>query len=89
MAAISDVVPTPYRRGIRPSLPGSEGVYLEEELRRVEQTLADVLRAVPQVVYMEPTNPGEGMIRYAKAPWNPLGTGDAWVTYKAGVWVAL
>lgn len=84
-----DLIPRPYQRGIRPSLPDTQGLYLEEELRRIEQCLSDLIRAVPQVAYKAPDDPQEGMIRYAKAPWNPLGTGNGWVTYKNGAWVAL
>jgi hypothetical protein len=87
--AKGDFIPRHYRRGLRPSIPGGEGVYLEEELRRIEETLQDILKAVPQVAYTPPQDPVEGMIRYAKTPWNPLNIGDAWVTYKNGAWVAL
>lgn len=87
--ADADLIPRPYQRGLRPSLPDGEGRYLEEELRRVEQAISELARAVPQVAYSAPANPAEGMIRLAKAPWQPLGTPRAWVEYKAGAWVAL
>lgn len=87
--AKGDLIPRHYRRGLRPSIPGGEGVYLEEELRRIEETLQDILKAVPQVAYNAPENPLEGMIRYAKAPWDPLNIGNTMVTYKNGAWVAL
>lgn len=88
--AKGDLMPRHYRRGLRPSLPGGEGVYLEEELRRIEEVLQDILKAVPQVAYTVPENPVEGMIRLAKAPWKPFLERDwAWVTYKDGAWVDL
>lgn len=87
--ARGDSIPRHYRRGNRPSLPGGEGVYLEEELRRIEETLEDILKATPQVSYDAPKDPLEGMIRYAKFPWDPLSIGNCWVTYRNGAWEAL
>jgi len=63
--------------------------YIEEEFRRVEQSITSLAIASPQVAIKEPTDPSTGLIRYAKSPWNPLGTGNAWVYWDGSNWVAL
>ncbi len=83
------LVPRPYQRGLRPSLNADNGVYLEEELRRIEQCLHDISQVIPQTALKEPENPYEGMIRLAKAPWKPVGTEYALVTYLDGIWKPL
>jgi len=84
-----DLIPRVYQRGLRPSINDPDGTYLEEELRRIEETLREVLDTLPQVAYKAPQSPRNSMIRYAKAPWDPLGTGDGWVYYDEGAWKAL
>lgn len=82
--------PTPYEPGPRPLLEGSEMDYVAQELRRVAASLADLCRMVPQASQIVPLDPVEGMIRFAKSPWRPIGgTVDTWVTYVNGAWVAL
>lgn len=56
-----------------------------EELLRLYEAPA-VSSLVPQVATEAPQYPAESMIRYAKAPWNPLGFGDGWVQYINGSW---
>lgn len=63
--------------------------YLEEELRRLEQSIETIIIAAPQVAINEPDKPLLGMVRYAKSPWDPLGTGDAWVYWDGSAWTAL
>lgn len=90
-----------YRRSSQPSLTlGSSQkdlekansnlqVFIAEELRKIEQSLQSLVEASPQVAFKEPSNPSLGMIRYAKSPWNPLGTGNGWVFYNGSAWTAL
>lgn len=64
-------------------------VYLAEEFRKIETSIATLITAVPQVAFKEPDRPTRGMIRYAKSPWDPLGTGDGWVFWDGAAWAAL
>lgn len=63
--------------------------YLEEELRRIEKSIDSLVYAAPQVAVREPDKKPKGIIRYAKSPWNPLGTGDGWVYWNGSAWTAL
>lgn len=98
---INDLVVVPYRRASQPLL--SHGgtpeeaerahrnlhTFLAEEFRKLETTIATLQNAAPQVAFKEPDGKLLGMIRYAKSPWDPLGTGDGWVYWDGSVWAAL
>lgn len=64
-------------------------LYVEEELRRLERSVNSLVYAAPQVAISEPDKKSKGLIRYAKSPWNPLGTGNGWVYWNGSAWVAL
>jgi hypothetical protein len=84
----TDMVLNPYRMTSRPTLDNSQAQWVDEELKRIELFLEQVYEAMPQVADAAPDNPKRGMIRYATSPWNPLGSGDAWVFFNGTVWVA-
>lgn len=84
-----DGVVVPYVRGNPPTEPNNIPQFLTNELKRVEVTLSQLVQLVPQVSLAAPKVPLTSMIRYAKAPWNPLGTGDGWVRYNGTAWVIL
>lgn len=63
--------------------------YVEEELRRLEKSIETIVYATPQVAIKEPDKKQTGLIRYAKSPWDPLGTGDGWVYWDGSAWAAL
>lgn len=98
---INDLVVVPYRRASQPLLSHGKSpqeverahknlhVYLGEEFRKLEQTLATLVNATPQVAFKEPSQKMLGMIRYAKSPWDPLGSGDGWVYWDGSAWTAL
>lgn len=85
----ADLVITQYIKRARSDLPESGPRYLDSELQRLEKTINDLVEAVPQVATRTPKAPRTGTIRYAKAPWDPLGTGDAWVWFNGTAWAAL
>lgn len=99
--ATKDLRVTPFRRASQPILNhGSSAAdikqshtnlhaYLETEFRNVEDSISTLVLAAPQVAFKEPDLKLLGMIRYAKAPWDPLGTGDAWVYWDGSAWAAL
>jgi hypothetical protein len=84
-AGVRSGVPQPYVPGPLQDDPRA----LREELRRLQDAFETTQALIPQVATSAPANPIEGMIRYAKAPWDPLGLGDVWVSYVAGSWQAL
>lgn len=98
---IKDLVVVPYRRASQPLLSHGAApedverahknlhVYLATEFRKLEQTLATLVNSAPQVAFKEPSELMTGMIRYAKSPWDPLGTGDGWVYWDGSAWTAL
>ena len=63
--------------------------YLDTEFSKVETALNTLTDAAPQVAFKEPAVKKLGLIRYAKSPWNPLGTGDGWVYWNGSAWAAL
>jgi hypothetical protein len=83
-SGVRNAVPVPYVAG-----PVSATVEaLHAELIRLQGTVEVLTVLVPQVANEPPRSPVNGMIRYAQAPWNPLGTGNRWVQYLGGSWVA-
>ena len=85
----NDGVVTPYVRGNPTSSPQDMPLFIMTELRRLEQTVAQLTSLTPQVSTRAPISPLTGMIRFNKAPWNPLGTGDGWVRYNGTAWIVL
>lgn len=98
---INDLVIIPYRRASQPLLSHGKTpeeaerahrnlhTYLAEEFRKLEASIATLTSAAPQVAFKEPDLKQLGMIRYAKSPWDPLGTGDTWVYWDGSAWAAL
>lgn len=92
---INDLKVVSYRRASAPLLSRSQSpeiinlnTHLADELRKLETSLATLINAAPQVANEAPEKPMKGMIRYAVSPWNPLGSGDAWVWFDGSAWVA-
>lgn len=64
--------------------------YLLEELKRMQATINQLAQASPVVADAEPDEPRRGMVRFAIAPWDPLGTSfEGYVVYNGTAWVAL
>jgi hypothetical protein len=64
--------------------------YLLDELKRMQSTINQLAQATPVVANREPPSPRRGMVRYAIAPWDPLGTAaEGYVVYDGTAWVAL
>jgi hypothetical protein len=82
--------PTPYQRRTPPTGPVSPE-YLRVELTNIQQTLAQMLSMFPQAATVAPGRPQEGMVRFAMAPWRPIGgtTTDGWVIFNGTAWVAI
>lgn len=76
-----------YEAGLPSTINGTDVQSLQSELQRLTRHTATTVPLLPQVANQEPQNPVNGMIRYAKAPWNPLGLGDGWVQYLNGAWI--
>ena len=83
-------IPTDYVPGPSPLSAEGYPVYVRAELNEVARAIESILVLLPQAAVKAPVRPVENMIRYAKAPWRPLGgTTDRMVMYAAGSWVAL
>lgn len=91
--ALSDktnVVVQTYTRTQFPVLEEGIRRYIQDELQRIETSLKTVTQASIQVLDNPPENPIKGMVRYAVAPWNPLGNGfSGLVVYNGSAWVAV
>lgn len=81
-----DAVPVSFVRGTPPQDPKKLVLYLMSEIERLETSMATLVQICPQVADTPPVPSLNGMIRWAKSPWNPLGTGDALVKYTGGAW---
>lgn len=91
--AINDKVDQTVTKYIRRQYPElEEGLrrYFTEELQRIEQSLSSVAEASIQVADAAPDNPRKGMVRYAVAPWDPLGNGTTGLmVYTGNAWAAV
>ena len=85
----NDGLITTYVRGNPTDDPANVPQFLTNELRRLELTVSQLSNLVPQVSTKAPMLPLTGMIRFNKAPWNPLGTGDGWIRFNGTAWVVL
>lgn len=64
--------------------------YLLDELKRMQSTINQLVQASPIAADTEPASPRRGMVRYAVAPWDPLGTSfEGYVVYDGTAWTAL
>lgn len=78
-----------YSPGPPPANP-QDPVYLQNELRRLSTAFNALALMVPQPADTAPKRPQRGWIRYAVAPWDPLGTGsNVWVHFNGTAWTAL
>lgn len=84
-----DATITPYTVGLPPGSKDDTIRFLVLELRRVEATLQNITLLTPQVAIKEPAKKLTSMIRWNKAPWDPLGTGDGLVKWTGSAWTAV
>jgi hypothetical protein len=62
--------------------------WLHEELDRIQEVASELTDSAPQLAEAEPSSKRAGMIRYARAPWDPLGTGyEGYVVWNGSAWV--
>ena len=95
--ARTDLIPLPYTQGDIPSAATGAASdekatirFLVDELDKLKRTVADLIEASPQVADDAPPSPRKGTIRYAVAPWDPLGTAfSGYVVYTGSAWAAL
>ena len=85
-----NVVVNNYIRSQIPILEEGLGVYLQNELQRIERAIQQLTNASIQVAEKAPDTPIKGMVRYAISPWNPLSNGfSGLVVYNGTAWVAV
>lgn len=84
-----DAVPLPWNPTPPSRLTGNTLESLRADLDTLKATVDTLVDLTPQVSTAPPQRPRRGTIRYAVAPWNPLGSGDAWVWFNGSAWVAL
>ena len=76
-----------YTRRPTPSLEASMKTFIQEELREIEASVRSLADASVQVTDQAPQGPRKGMVRYAVAPWDPLGNGySGRVVYNGTTW---
>jgi hypothetical protein len=91
-----DAKPATYKKVAAPSIEKEEfrntfapfGQYADQQYEGIEKALRSLSILAPQVSDREPSPPLKGMIRYAIAPWNPIGAGDGWVFYDGTAWTS-
>jgi hypothetical protein len=84
-----DAVVSPYVTGQPPTTSQDTIRFLMLELRKLEQTIQTITDLTTQVAISEPSKKLTGMIRWNKAPWDPLGTGDGLVKWNGSAWTAV
>lgn len=81
---------SPPERDARGQIPTTKAViYLDDELKKIQHKLDRMITLLPTVSNVEPEVKYVPMIRYAIAPWDPLGTGDGFVYWDGASWLAL
>jgi hypothetical protein len=64
--------------------------YLLDELKRQQALIHQLSQAAVSVADTEPDQPRRGMVRYAVAPWDPLGTSyEGLVVFDGSAWAAV
>lgn len=67
-----------------------EDRFVTDELTEVQKALSSVNYFAPQVAIQEPAQLYRGLIRYCKAPWDPMGTSyEGLVVYDGSAWTRL
>ena len=73
-----------------PPANSNDPVYLQNELKKIRTAFSKLEERGPKVATQAPTKPQAGWIRFAAAPWNPLGTGsNVMVYYNGTAWTAV
>ena len=86
----TDLLVSKYVRRQYPQLEEGVRRYIQNELQRIEQSIATVADAAIQVADTPPDNPVKGMVRYNISPWDPLGdSSTGLVVYNGASWVAV
>jgi hypothetical protein len=92
--ALNDRSDQVVRAFVRSDLPSDVDIsdnfrkYLTGEFDLIQQVLSEANDSAPQVSEAAPASLRKGMVRYAVAPWNPLGTGyTGYVYYNGSAWV--
>tara|TARA_Y100000289_G_scaffold66058_1_gene81288 strand:+ start:195 stop:473 length:279 start_codon:yes stop_codon:yes gene_type:complete len=86
----TDLVVEKYSRQPYPVLEEGQRKYIQDELQRIEQSVARLADAAIQVADAAPDNPVKGMVRYAVTGWDPLGNSfQGLVVYNGNAWVAV
>jgi hypothetical protein len=92
--ALNDRSDQVVRAFVRSDLPGNIKIdddfrkYLTGEFDLIQQVLSEANDSAPQVSEAVPASLRKGMVRYAVAPWDPLGTGfTGYVYYNGSAWV--
>lgn len=82
-------VPGLYTPGTPPANP-QDPLYLQAELKKIKLAFERLEERGPKPSSAAPRNPQAGWIRWALAPWNPLGTGSNVMVYWSGTaWTAI
>lgn len=70
-----------------PTDPENISAYLQEELKRISQTVNNISEGHWDVVHVAPEKPREGDVRFADGTdWNPGSNGVGPYVYKNGGW---
>lgn len=86
----TDLLVSKYVRRQYPQLEEGVRRYIQNELQRIEQSIATLADAAIQVTDTPPDNPVKGMVRYNISPWDPLGdSSTGLVVYNGTSWVAV
>ena len=86
----TDLIVSKYVRRQYPQLEEGVRRYIQNELQRIEQSIATLADAAIQVTDTPPDNPVKGMVRYNISPWDPLGdSSTGLVVYNGTSWVAV
>lgn len=77
-----------YTPGGFPAIEEGFKLYLQTELRKISNAIAELSRRIPNSSQTPPEDPQVGMVVYALSPWDP-GAGAGEYVYTPAGWVKL
>jgi len=85
----TDLTIEPYLQSPRPRFDESASEHFDNELRKIEETLEQLVEAGLQTADAAPVSPRRGMTRFAVSPWDPGSGSNKMYLFNGSDWVLM